>query len=181
MKFIVTSLRTYINCTNKLITTTGYLVSWLTTILVLVVCYDVFCRYFMNRSIVAIQELEWHLFALIFLLGAASTLQADKHVRVDVLYTQLSEKNKAWINLIGSVIWLIPFAVIVIWTSSKFVMNSFLIRETSPDPGGLQAWYLIKAAIPIGFCLLLLQGVSLCFQSILHLLGKGGTHLPSDC
>jgi TRAP-type mannitol/chloroaromatic compound transport system permease small subunit len=116
---------------------------------------------------VAAQELEWHCFAIIFLLGAASTLKHDKHVRVDVFYERFSEKKKAIINLTGSILFLIPFASLVIWSSLDFVKNSFLIHESSPDPGGLPARYILKACIPLGFFFLLLQAVSLASKSLL--------------
>ncbi|HKI78367.1 MAG TPA: TRAP transporter small permease subunit, partial [Ignavibacteriaceae bacterium] len=86
---------------DRLSERTGYLTSWLTFILVLLICYDVFTRYVLNISSVGLQEMEWHIFALIFLMGGAYTLKVDDHVRVDVLYTKFSEKNKAWVNFLG--------------------------------------------------------------------------------
>jgi len=81
-------------------------------------------------------------------------------VRVDVFYTRFSEKGKAWVNLIGTSIFLLPFCLVVFWESIGFVQSSFAVKETSPDPGGLPARYIIKSAIPIGLFLLALQGVS---------------------
>jgi TRAP-type mannitol/chloroaromatic compound transport system permease small subunit len=163
-------LQCYIRFVDALNEKIGVMVSWLTSLMVLVVCYDVFTRYLLKKSSVAVQELEWHLFAVIFLLGASYTLKHDKHVRVDVIYSRLSERKKALINLIGSIIFLIPFALLVIWTSRDFVENSFLLQESSPDPGGLPARYILKACIPLGFFLLLLQGFSLMFQSLILVL-----------
>lgn len=163
MKF----LRLYIKFINAINEKIGYAVGWLTSLLVIVVCYDVFTRYFMKESRVAIQELEWHLFAIIFLIGAAYTLKYDRHVRVDVLYTRFSHQRKAWINLIGSILFLIPFCLLVIWASRNFVIDSFRIHETSPDPGGLPGRYILKSMIPFGFFLLLLQAIALAFHSIL--------------
>lgn len=140
--------------------------AWLTTALVLVVCYDVFTRYLLRRSVVAIQELEWHLFATIFLLGAAFTLKYDRHVRVDVLYTKFTKRQQALVNILGGLLFLIPFSILVILSSKNFVAISFQIRETSPDPGGLPARYILKACIPVGFFLLFLQGISLVVKSI---------------
>ncbi len=146
-------------------------VAWLTTVMVLIVCYDVFTRYILHSSSVAIQELEWHLFAIIFLMAAAYTLKDDQHVRVDVLYTRFSPKVQAWINLLGSLIFLLPFCILVIWTSWNFVNQSFSMREGSPNPGGLPARYLLKAVIPVSFSFLFLQGLSMIFKSILTLTG----------
>lgn len=150
----------------------GCLVSWLTTLLVLVVSYDVVIRYLFRKSSIAVQESEWHLFAVIFLIGAGYTLKHDRHVRVDVIYAKLSEKKQAWVNLLGSLIFLVPFSILIIWTSKDFVINSFLIRETSPDPGGLPARYILKASIPFGFFLLFLQGISLFLKSLLTILDR---------
>lgn len=114
-------------------------------------------------------ELEWHLFAAIFLLGAAYTLQEDKHVRVDVFYHRFSDKTKAWVNLIGTLILLIPFCVISFSESLSFVNSSFQLGETSPQPGGLPARWIIKSTIPAGFFLLGLQGISLITKSLITL------------
>lgn len=166
-------LQRYIKFIDNFTEKVGYLTSWLTTIMIVVVCYDVFTRYLLKKSYVGVQELEWHLFAAIFLLGASYTLKHDKHVRVDILYTRFSFRNKAWINLLGCSFFLIPFAVLIIWASKDFVLNSFIIKEVSPDPGGLHARYILKALIPIGSSLLFLQAFSLAFKSFLTILKKG--------
>ena len=144
----------------------GKLFSWLTTLLMVVICFDVLMRYVFASSSAAITETEWHIFAAIFMLGAAYTLKYDKHVRVDVFYANFTEKGKAWVNLIGTLLFLFPFCYVVIRSSIPFVENSFAVRETSPDPGGLPARYLIKSVIPIGFLLLSLQGISVLLKCI---------------
>ena len=144
----------------------GRAVSWLTSILVILIGYDVTMRYAFNRTSIAIFEWEWHLYALIFLLGAAFTLKHDKHVRVDVFYSQFSPRRKAWINLLGTLFWLLPIAYLIAWAGWKFTLNSFAIGESSPDPGGLPMRYLIKAAIPTGFGLLFLQGLAWVIRAI---------------
>ncbi len=151
---------------DKLIKHIGQVISWLTLLLVLVIVVDVFLRYVFNTTSAASFELEWHLFAAIFLLGAAYTLQNDKHVRVDVFYHRFSESGKAWVNLIGTVFLLLPFCVVAFWESLSFVSSSHAVLETSPDPGGLPARYIIKSAIPLGFFLLGLQGISVVLKSI---------------
>lgn len=150
----------------------GHVISWLSTLLVLVVCYDVFTRYFLRKSSVGVQELEWHIFAVLFLLAAAYTLKEDGHVRVDVFYTLLSPRGQAWINLLGGIIFLIPFSILVIWASKGFVGMSWAIQETSPDPGGLPYRYLLKAMVPTGFGLILLQGVSMILRSFCTVIGR---------
>lgn len=146
--------------------TVGKYVSWLNLMLVLLICVDVTLRYFFKFSKPWIIELEWHLFALIFLLGAAYTLKADKHVRVDVFYAKYSKKKKAWINLIGTAVFLIPWCLIIIHSGFNYGMNSLSYYEGSPNPDGLPARYIIKFAISIGFSLLLLQGISYIIKSI---------------
>lgn len=150
----------------------GFLVSWLTTLMVLVVCYDVFTRYFLRSSSVAVQELEWHIFAVIFLVGAAFTLKHEGHVRVDVFYSRMSPRGKAIIDFVGCLLFLIPFSLLVIWTSQKFISMSYLTQETSPDPGGLPYRFLLKSMIPTGFVLVLLQGIAMTFRSFFTLIGR---------
>lgn len=165
-------LQQYIRLVDGLNEIIGRGVIWLSSVLVLVVCYDVFTRYILKTSSVAVQELEWHLFALLFLIAAAYSLKHDRHVRVDVFYLKFSERGKAWVDFLGSLIFLVPFCIVTILASQHFVLNSFRIGETSPDPGGLPVRYLLKSAIPAGFFLLMLQALSLSFRSLLTLLGK---------
>ena len=146
-------------------------VAWVTLGLVLVVFTDVVMRYLFNTSFVFTQELEWHLFGFIFLIGAGYTLLHDGHVRVDIIYQRLGSKGRAWINLGGVLIFLIPGCLMVITTSWQFVANSFSMLEGSPDPGGIPYRFIIKGCIPVGFTLLLLQGISLGLHSFLQILG----------
>jgi len=164
-------LEGYISFSDKIIEWTGRKVSWLTAVLVIIICYDVFMRYLFNSSSAAIYELEWHVFALIFLLGAAFALKHDRHVRVDVFYSRFPVKVKAWVNLVGTLVLLIPFCWIMIIKGSEFVASSFRLFESSPDPGGLPARYLIKAAIPLGISLLFIQAISLALKSMLIIMG----------
>lgn len=162
-------LRKYVQFVDQLNEWIGSAVSWLNILMILVVCYDVFTRYFLKMSSIAIQELEWHIFAVIFLLGAAYTLKNDRHVRVDAFYSMFSARKQAWVNFFGSLLFLLPFSLLAIWASAGFVQNSFAMNETSPDPGGLPARYLLKACIPLGFFLLLLQGLAMNFKAFLSL------------
>lgn len=154
---------------DKFIERVGKAVSWLNVLLIGLICMDVLFRYFFSFSKNWIIELEWHMFAMIFLLGSAYALQKEKHVRVDVFYQRFSEKTKAIVNLIGTLIFLIPWCYLVITTSYKFFINSWYIREGSPQPGGLPARYVIKGMIVVGFVLLALQGVSLIVKYLKEL------------
>jgi len=146
-------------------------VAWVTLGLVLVVFVDVVMRYLLNVSFVFTQELEWHLFGFIFLIGAGYTLLHDGHVRVDIIYQRLGLKGRGWINLCGVILFLIPGCVMVIATSWKFAANSFSMLEGSPDPGGIPYRFIIKGCIPVGFTLLLFQGFSLGLHSIMQIMG----------
>ena len=147
-------------------------VAWVSLALVLVIFTDVVMRYLFNTSYVFTQELEWHLFGFIFLIGAGYTLLHDGHVRVDIIYQRLGYKGQAWVNLMGVIFFLIPGCLMVVATSWKFMLNSFLILEGSPDPGGIPFRFLIKGCIPAGFVLLLMQGVSLAIHSLLQITGR---------
>ena len=153
-------LEKFVNWIDGMNNFIGRLVGWLTTTMVLIVFYDTVMRYVFHKGNVALQEMEWHLFSIVFLIGAAYTLKEDGHVRVDIIFMNLSEKTKAWIDFLGVFLFLIPFSIIVILSTQGFIANSFAVREVSPDPGGLPARYLLKAMIPAGFVLLIIQGLS---------------------
>ena len=158
----------------------GRVTAWLVLVMVLLISYDVAMRYLFHSGSVALQELEWHVFAIIFLFGAAYTLKHDGHVRVDILYRSrfMSARRRAWVDLVGTLVFLIPFCLLVISGSLPFVGNSFAMSEGSPDPGGLPYRYLLKAAIPLAFGLLLMQGLSLLVTSISII--RGGESLAGN-
>ena len=154
---------------EKIIKKIGDICSWLSFILVILISLDVFLRYVFNFSSASLYELEWHMFAVIFMVGSSLTLQKDEHVRVDVFYNKFSDKGKNIINLIGNIIFLLPFSLIIFYTSIPFVEDSFKILESSPDPGGLPFRFLIKSIIPISFLLLAVQGVLNVFKNLKNL------------
>lgn len=145
-------------------------VAWLSSFLVVIVVLDVFSRYLLNDTAAWVMELEWHLFALLFLLGAGYTFRHDKHVRVDLFYTHFSPRDRALTNLIGGLVLLLPWLGVLVYTSAGYAYQSWLMGEGSPDPGGLPARYLIKSAIPLGLGLLFLQGLSDCIKNLAILL-----------
>tara|TARA_Y100000996_G_scaffold91062_1_gene64088 strand:- start:973 stop:1449 length:477 start_codon:yes stop_codon:yes gene_type:complete len=134
------------------------LCSRLSFFLVILLSSDVLLRYIFNFSTASLYELEWHVFAIIFLLGSVYTLHADEHVRVDVFYSKFSKTNKRLVNLIGNLFFLIPFGLVISYTSIPFVEDSYNILESSPDPGGLPFRFLIKSIITISFFLLSVIG-----------------------
>jgi len=138
----------------------GRTISWLTAVMVMVTTADVTMRYVFNTSFVFVQELEWHLFAVLFLCAAGYTHLKDGHVRVDIFYARLSPRRQALVNFVFALLFLFPACFLLIKTSLPFIARSWAVLEGSPDPGGLPARYLLKAAIPVGFFLLGLQGLS---------------------
>lgn len=153
----------------------GRLVSWLALAMVLIGAYNAITRYLgryigINLSSNAYIETQWYLFSLLFLLCAGYALQQDAHVRVDVLFARFSPRVRSWINILGAALLLIPFCIFLLWVSWPVVMNSWTVREVSPDPGGLPRWPL-KAVIPICFILLMIQGVSELIKEIARLRG----------
>ena len=150
----------------------GTIVSWVSVFLVLVISLDVVIRYVFKFTYIWINELETHLFALMFLLASGYALKRENHVRIDVLYAGFSEKTKAWINLIGGVLLLFPWCYIIILYSWEYAYNSFLIREGSSQPGGIPALYVLKFSIPLGFMFLLLQGLSSVLNSFQVIIKK---------
>jgi TRAP-type mannitol/chloroaromatic compound transport system permease small subunit len=160
---------------DKLNTFVGKSVAWVTLLLVITVFTDVVMRYLFKTSFVFVQELEWHLFAFIFLMGAGYTLHKDGHVRVDIIYQRLSPKACAWVNIIGIIFFLFPGCYMIIQTAIPFVKNSYSILEGSPDPGGIPYRFIIKSAIPIGFTLIALQGISIFMKNLMIIL-----NIPMD-
>ncbi len=151
---------------DRVIEIFGKISSFLVLILSLLVVYDALSRYLFKAGSVALQELEWHLFDIIFLLGLSWALKADEHVRVDIFYAKFSDKTKAIVNIISMLFLVIPFSILVIYFGSNFVYLSYLQGEISSDPGGLCCRYIIKGFILVGFILLTLQAVSEIFKNI---------------
>lgn len=149
---------------DRLTNLIGQLASWLVLVMIGVGVWNVLSRYIghaigKNLSANGLIETQWYLFDIVFLLGAAYALQHNEHVRVDVFYAQWNRRRKALADLLGTLFFLLPFSVLVIYFSWGSVIRSWSVRETSPDPGGL-ARYPIKTMIIVSFVLLILQGIS---------------------
>jgi TRAP-type mannitol/chloroaromatic compound transport system permease small subunit len=160
----------------------GRAVSWLTLGMVVLGAGNAGLRYigrFVGENLTsnAVVEAQWYLFSLVFLLGAAPTLLRDRHVRVDVLYGRLKPRGKAAIDLVGGLVFLLPFCAFAIWVSSPSIRASISVWETSPDPGGLPRWP-IKAVILVCFGMLIGQGVSETIKRVAVLTGHRTTPTP---
>jgi TRAP-type mannitol/chloroaromatic compound transport system permease small subunit len=122
----------------------GWVAGGLNLLMLLNVFYDSITRYFFNSGSIALQETEWHLFAMVFLFGIAYALKEDGHVRVDVLYDRFSPRWKAFVNIGGTVLLLLPLSVLIVEGSVWYVQEAFGSGEVSGDPGGLPHRWLIK-------------------------------------
>ena len=165
-------------------TVIGKLMWWLTLFMVLVGVYNVLTRY--GYSVVAAVfgeaiaekasgntylELQTYAYDLVFLLGAAYVFRTDGHVRVDVVFSTLKARVKAWIDIVATVLFLVPFSMMGIYFSHRYVSSSWRAHEMSPNPGGL-ARYPIKTVIVIAFALLIAQGISEIIKNIAYLSGR---------
>ena len=142
----------------------GRITYWLVLLMVAVGVWNVIGRYLgqiigINLTSNSLIEIQWYLFDVVFLFGAAYAFKYNKHVRVDIFYKGWSSRRQALANLGGNLLFLLPFSCLIIYYSWETVINSWKIRELSPDPGGLPR-YPIKSAIIIAFILLILQGIS---------------------
>ena len=151
---------------NKFADAIGYFTAFVMVLMILNVTYDVVMRYFFNTGSLAMQELEWHLFSVIILLGISYTLKEDGHVRVDLIYDRLTEKKKAKINMVGSAIFIIPVALLIGVESIPYVIESFNSNEISPDPGGLEYRWIVKSLIPLSFFLLIITAIGFFIKNL---------------
>ena len=148
----------------------GVLCNWLVLLACLVSGGNAMVRYAYAASSNAWLEVQWYMFAVIVMFGAAYTLKRNEHVRVDLLYMMLGRRGQLWIDILGTLIFLLPTCLILAWLSWPFFMQSYAIGEHSSNAGGLIRWP-IKAVLPLGFLLVALQGVSELIKRIAFLIG----------
>ncbi len=162
---------------DKFSEATCRLTAWLALLLVVVTFSVVVLRYLFDIGSIALQESTLYLHASLFMLGAAYTLKANAHVRVDIFYRKLSARGKALVNLTGTLLLLLPFCGFLVWISWDYVSVAWALREGSREAGGLPLVYLLKTLIPLGAVLLAIQGLSLAFHSLATLIGAAhGKH-----
>lgn len=147
----------------------GRAVSWLTVVMVVVTFVIVVLRYLFDTGWVAMQESVTYMHALVFMLGAAYTLGHDGHVRVDIFYRAMTPRTRAWVDLIGTLVLLMPVCLFIAWVSGEYVSASWSVRESSPEAGGIPAVFVLKSVIPLTAGLLLMQGTVQCLTSIVTL------------
>lgn len=153
------AIKNLLQFTDWLIEFSGRLLAWALVLLVFNTVLVVVLRYGFDIGATALQELTTYLHASAFMLGAAWTLRHDGHVRVDIFYQHYSPRRRAWVNALGTLLFLLPFCGYILTYSTGFFLDSLAMRETSSEPGGLPALYLLKGLIPLSALLLALQGL----------------------
>ncbi len=178
----------FIAAVNRLMDWLGRIASALLIVLVLIMSFNVIARYAFTSSI-GLEELSWHFYAAIFLLGIPHALKAGAHVRVDLFYERLTPKTQALIDLVGTLVFLIPTCLVVCWAGWNFTVSAYQlggqpesvsqffeqlvtvgIGEKSQDPGGLLNRWIIKGVIPLSFFFLLMAGIAMMLEKIQFLL-----------
>jgi TRAP-type mannitol/chloroaromatic compound transport system permease small subunit len=154
----------------------GWVAGVLNLIMLVNVFYDAIARYFFNTGSIALQEMEWHLFSMVFLFGIAYALKEDGHVRVDVLYDRFSPRWKAIVNICGALFLLLPLSILIIEGSIWYVHEALTSGEISGDPGGLKYRWLIKVVIPASFVFLLVSTIGFVLHNVNVI--RGGESLP---
>ena len=177
---IESAFRKVIGLFDGVSTIVGDAARWLALALVIVTATVVIQRYVFGFASTKLQESIIYLHALLFLLASGSTLLADGHVRVDIIYSKLSERGKAWTDMIGTYIALFPMALLILWVSTPYINASWRILERSRESDGLPLVFMLKTAIPVFAVLMILQGVSMALRAALTLSGKDAPPLHRD-
>ena len=165
---------------NTLSEGVGRTMSWLTLAMVVVTFVVVILRYLFNIGWIAMQETVTWMHALVFMLGAAYTLRHDGHVRVDIFYRNASRRTKAWIDLLGTLLLLLPACIYIGWFSWGYVADSWAVQEASKETGGLPGLFLLKSSMLVMAGLLILQGLAQALTSLLVLLGRAPAENEGD-
>jgi TRAP-type mannitol/chloroaromatic compound transport system permease small subunit len=162
-------LRAWVHYIDRFTDRSGRLLAWLALAMALVTTVVVVQRYGFNVGSIAAQEAVTYMHGCLFMLGAAYALKTDSHVRVDIFYRNFSPRTRAWVNSLGGIVFLLPLCAFIGFASWNYVSESWLIRETSPEPGGIPAVFLLKSLIPLMAFNLFLQGLAETLRNALLL------------
>ena len=143
----------------------GIAVSWLNSILVVNIVVQVILRYLLGEGKIWLEELEWHLYAVIIMAGLSYGLVSDTHVRLDILYRKFSRAKKEYVDLLGMLFLVLPFFTIMLFHGLGFVATAWHVNERSPHPLGLPYWWIIKAVLPLTMLLVILAALSRIVRS----------------
>jgi len=147
----------------------GYVAAWAALVLVAVIMVDVIGRHFFSVGSSKLQELEWHLHTVLFMFCLGLGYVHDTHVRIDIVREKLGRRTRCWIEIIGAILFLVPFCLVVMYYGVELTQRSWLANEISSSATGLPYRWLIKATIPLGTLVLLVAGISMLLRSIVRL------------
>ena len=147
----------------------GRLLAWLVLVMALLTTVVVVMRYGFNTGSIRAQEAVIYMHGCLFMLGMAYALKSGAHVRVDIFYRNFSPRAQAWVNSLGGIVFLMPLCAFIGFSSWNYVNESWLVRETSADPGGIPAVFLLKSIIPLMALNLFLQGLAETLRSAILL------------
>ena len=159
---------------DRISSVTGKVTAWLTLFMVIVTFIVVIMRYVFDAGFIWVQESVVWMHAVVFMLGAAYTLRSEEHVRVDIFYRTMSKRSRAWVDLLGVIVFLMPLCAFLAWASFDFVTQSWRIGESSRESGGLPYPFipLLKSVLLLMPLAVALQGASLCLKSVQTLRGR---------
>lgn len=152
--------RRFANRIDQMSVIIGQISSYMVLLSILVITISVILRYFFSRTYVALDEIQYYFYSIVFLFGFSYVLKEDGHIRVDILYQKLTKNKKRVINLLGTIFFAIPWTAMICYSSFKYFMRSYVISERSTQPMGLPALYVLKFILFMAFILFLLQAVS---------------------
>lgn len=159
-------MKTTLKIIGKFIDMLGNFCSLLMVLMILNVFYDVIMRYFFNDVSIGMQELEWHLFAAMFMFGIAYTLKEDAHVRVDIFYDSMTKRKQAFINIFGSILFALPITLLIFYYSIDYTFEAYTMGEGSGDPGGLPHRWIVRSVIPLSSLFLVLALIHVVLSHI---------------
>jgi TRAP-type mannitol/chloroaromatic compound transport system permease small subunit len=168
----VNALLAFSRSVDRLNEAVGKSTIWLILIVVLISAGNAVFRYAFDWSSNGLLEIQWYMFSAIFLLCAGYVLYKNEHIRIDVIAGRMSPRSQNWIDVFGIVAFLLPMVVLTMYLSWAVFMNAWVSGETSPNPGGLVRWP-VRLLLPVGFFLLLLQGLSELVKRLAFLTGRG--------
>lgn len=157
---------------GRFVSLVGSVVAWLSVLLIVVIAFDVITRRFLVLGSTKLQELEWHLHAVLFLLCIGWGYMKDTHVRIEILHERLPRKAQLWIELLGCLFFLIPYCVVVFYHGTDWWEKSWNLGEMSDSATGLPHRWIIKAFLPIGIVFIFLAAVSVFLRKFVELFGS---------
>lgn len=173
--------RTLISLLDNIAEFSGTTTAWLTGVMVLITTIVVGLRHVLDMGSIGLQESVTYMHAAVFMLGAAYTLKKDGHVRVDLLHRKMSVQMRAWVEVLGSLLFTLPVMIFIGWSSMGFVQESWRINEGSTDSGGIGGVYILKTLLPVMAVSVSLQAIAELLRNLLVLMNITSAREPSSC